>query len=248
MKILLCNDDGIHSPGLAALEEAFKGHDVWVVAPDSERSASSNSISLLKPVRFRTLDDRHFSCAGTPADCVLFALRGAIPFVPDVIISGINYGGNLGMDLIYSGTAAAARQGALFGIPSLAVSQCGHDEPFYFSRGAGFVAANLEVLVSLWRPDHFININVPNSAEGKLEARVTSPSRSTYNHQMTPFPVSNGDVYYYVDVSRELGGGEENDDTRAVEQGYVSVSPIFLFPLNHQEEEAYRRAEFRSVP
>jgi len=246
MKILLTNDDGIHSPGLEALVDALKNHEIWIAAPDKERSASSHSITIKDPVRFHQTGERSFACGGTPADCVLFSLRGALPIRPDLIISGINLGANLGIDLLYSGTAAAARQGALMGVPSIAASQCSYSPPFFFSRGAEFLAANLEVLISLWHPDHFININIPNRETGTLEPRITIPGRSSYQDVLTTMKGPYGDSFHFLSGKREEEKGE-GFDTQAVEAGFVSISPVFLFPMNHREEEAYRRAAFRSL-
>ncbi len=246
MKILLTNDDGIHSKGLMALKDALVGHEVWIVAPDRERSASSQSITIKDPVRYHKLEDRVFTCSGTPADCVLFSMQGAIDSTPDVILSGINYGANLGIDLLYSGTAAAARQGALLGIPSIALSQCSFTPPFYFEKSASFISENLEQMVELWHPDHFININVPNIEDRKLEARITVPSRSRYIDKITSFKAPNGDIMYMMDGERG-GEGDETLDSGAVAAGYISISPVFLYPMNHDEEIVYKKAEFKSV-
>lgn len=138
MKILLTNDDGIKSLGLRALQDVLGGeHEVWTVAPDRERSGSSHCISIKNPVRFHQVEERQFACGGTPADCVLFSCLGALPERPDLVISGINLGPNIGTDIIYSGTAAAARQAALMDIPAVAISQATFTAPFYFERGRG---------------------------------------------------------------------------------------------------------------
>ncbi|TFG60697.1 MAG: 5'/3'-nucleotidase SurE, partial [Spirochaetales bacterium] len=106
MKILLTNDDGIQSPGLGALEDRLSSdHEIWVLAPDNERSGSSHAITLKGAVRMRNLSPRHISCNGTPADCVLYGLLGVLPERPDIVLSGINIGHNLGTDIVYSGTA-----------------------------------------------------------------------------------------------------------------------------------------------
>jgi 5'-nucleotidase len=123
MRLLLTNDDGIHSDGIQALIRGLEGaHEVWVVAPSVEASGGSHSITLHDVLKIRRLSDRRFSCRGTPADCVMVALLGLVPADIDLVISGINHGPNLGTDILYSGTAAGARQGALMGVPSVALS------------------------------------------------------------------------------------------------------------------------------
>ena len=150
------------------------------------------------------------------------------------------------MDLLFSGTAAAARQGALAGIPSIAVSQCSFSPPYYFSRGGGFISKNLELFIELWHPDHFINVNIPNKEKGTLEARITVPSQTKYIDRITSFTAPNGD--YLCLLRGERGDGNENGfDYGAVDSGFVSISPVFLFPVNHKEEEAYKKAEFNKL-
>ena len=243
MRILITNDDGIGSPGLDALRQALDMHDVWVVAPKTEQSGKSHSVTLFEPVRFEQLEPQVFSCSGSPADCVLYSYRGAIPVKPDVVISGINIGPNLGTDLIYSGTAAAARQAALMGFPGIAVSTDSFTGPFYFGTTADFVARNLEKLLELWHPDHFININTPNVQEFTEGVRITALSRRVYNDEVVKFESPRGGTYYF------LQGGlveytEDGTDSECVASGAVSISPVFLEPQNRDEEEAYRKTEF----
>ena len=124
MRILVTNDDGIHSPGLAVTEAIARNlsDDVWVVAPENEQSGASHSLTLTSPLRLRTLEERRYAVSGTPTDCVHLAVTGLLEELPDVVISGINYGANMGDDTIYSGTVAAATEGFLLGIPSVAIS------------------------------------------------------------------------------------------------------------------------------
>ncbi|MDR1894486.1 MAG: 5'/3'-nucleotidase SurE [Spirochaetales bacterium] len=228
MKILLTNDDGIDSPAIAALSGALQGQEVWICAPDRERSAASSSITLQSPVRFEERSPRVYACSGTPADCVLYALCGALPLKPDLVISGINRGSNMGGDIIYSGTAAAARQGALMGYPSLAVSQCAYTAPFYFERSAAFVAQNLEALIRFWEPGYYLNINVPNTPEGPLEARLTIPGQTFHTQTLHTLEVPNGDKYHYFHIQR-APLGEAGTDARTVSEGFISVSRVFIY-------------------
>ena len=137
MKILITNDDGIFSEGITTLKNALiADHDVWVVAPDTERSGTSHAITLKDAVRMSRIDERTYSCGGTPADCVLYSLLGAVDLDPDIVVSGINHGPNIGTDIIYSGTVAAARQAALMDRPAVAVSVVGMQGPLNFELAA----------------------------------------------------------------------------------------------------------------
>ena len=246
MRILLTNDDGIKSPGLDALRNSLKKHDVWVVAPVAQQSGKSHSITFMDPVKFNQLDDQVFSVEGSPADCVMYSFLGALPVKPDVVVSGINMGANLGTDLIFSGTAAAARQAALMGMPGIAVSTDSFTEPFYFDNTAKFIADNLELMLSLWNSDHFINVNTPCQPDFPGEVRITTPSRRIYRDSVVRFDApKGGGSYFFLKGSGATFSGE-NSDSQAVADGVVSVSPVFLHPMNRVEAEAYERAEFRT--
>ncbi|MDC7126878.1 MAG: 5'/3'-nucleotidase SurE [Spirochaetales bacterium] len=246
MHILLTNDDGIDSPGLAALRRALVCHDVWVVAPATQQSGKSHSITFCEPVKFNKLEPQVYSCEGSPADCVLYSYLGAIPVKPDIVLSGINLGPNLGTDLIYSGTAAAARQAALMGCPGVALSLNSFTDPYYFDNAADFVSRNVELLLSLWNADHFININFPNQQEALKEVRITEPSVRLYNDRVVKFDAPRGGSYFFLEGNSEEFTGK-NTDSQAVAEGCVSVSPIFLHPQNQQESEMYREADFRTA-
>jgi 5'-nucleotidase len=244
MRILISNDDGIDSPGLKELrDELEREHEVWVSAPELERSGTSHSVSLHEPVRFRQLEERVFACNGSPADTVMYALLGAVPVEPEVIISGINLGPNLGTDIIYSGTAAVARQGALIGIPSIAVSAAALQPPFPFAEAARFVRGQLNRFLRLWRSDHFININYPPAEEGAEPPTViTHPSRRIYNDSLSSFTTHKGHVYYFLNGAPVPAQEEEGSDWNAIQAGKISVSPVYLHPMNHRVEAHYREA------
>jgi 5'-nucleotidase len=245
MRILLSNDDGIDSPGIQLLKkELEEEHEVWISAPDGERSGTSHSISLKVPVRFRQIDERSYSCGGSPADAVMFALLGAVPVIPELIISGINLGPNLGTDIIYSGTAAAARQGALSGIPSVAVSAAPMKPPFPFAEAARFIRRNVEVFLSIWGSDHFININYPLHPGAAPKVAVTHPSRRIYTDTASFCTGPNGDRFYFLSGSKVHAREEEGSDWNAVQEKKISISPVFLHPLNEKEDEIYRNTEF----
>lgn len=242
--VLLTNDDGILSPGLKALHNAFsEHHDVWVVAPDGERSGFSNSITISEPIRCTEVEDQWYAISGTPADCVILATLGAIPKSPDVVVSGINIGPNLGSDIVYSGTCAGARQSAYKDIPGIAVSINSFHQPFFFEPVAQFLLEQLDELLRLWNADHFINVNAPNLAEFH-GIEITTPAQRRYEDRLLPFEPPRGGRYYFVDGRPELTKLEPGTDWHAVEHGALSVSPIMLNPVNHEVERHYRSSVF----
>jgi 5'-nucleotidase len=243
MKILVTNDDGIDSPGLRALVDALRDdHEVWVVAPDGERSGTSHYVTLKGPIRFVRQAEREFAVSGSPADCVILSALGALPVRPDMVLSGINSGPNFGTDMVYSGTAAAARQGALMYLPSMAVSLDFSSEGMDFSRPARFMAGNLGRFLELWTATHFININFPCAGEFR-GVSVTHPCRRIYNDRLQGFAAPDGKTYYFIQGDSIHIEEEEGSDWQAVKQGYVSVSPVHLHP-RLSEEDSYRAARF----
>jgi 5'-nucleotidase len=244
MKILLSNDDGIDSPGLRLLQEALQGeHEVWVVAPDSNRSGSSHSITLGNPTKFMKRGEREYASGGTPADCVLHACLGLVPVEIDMVVAGINLGPNLGTDIVYSGTAAAARQGAFLGKPSVACSLSAYSPPYHLRFPVEFMIRNLTGIRDLWSEDHFLNINFPNQEE-PAEPVVTIPTRRIYEDELVRFTSPQGDLYSFIGGQIPGGMMEEASDFAAVEAGYASLSPILIHPANHEVEERYREASF----
>lgn len=245
MRILLTNDDGIESGGLEALRHALGHHEVWVIAPDRERSAQSHSITVTEPIRCRELAPQQYAASGTPADCVIVGMLGVLPERPDVVVSGINIGPNLGTDIIFSGTVAAARQAAFMGIPGIAVSINSYRPPFHMDPLAQFVSSNLEKLVELWNPRHLININGPNAESNDVDVEITFPSWRIYHDQLEEFSSPRGDRYYFLNGHPVESPMEEGSDWTAVANGSISISPIYLNPVDHHEDERYRDADFR---
>ncbi len=236
MKILLTNDDGVDCEGLVRLAAVLRArgkHDVYVLAPDGNRSGVSHSITLRGPIRVVRRDEYSWSCSGTPADCAIVASLGGLPFKPDLLLSGINVGPNVGTDLIYSGTAAAARQAALHGIPAIALSLAGYVSPFHWDMATAFVADHLEEFAALWVEDVFINVNIPNNASGPLGIRRTFPSRRVYNDRLAVYKAPDGHEYCFIDgdgdgIDTE---GEAGSDWDAILHGYAAVSPVFIHPV-----------------
>ncbi len=239
MIILLTNDDGIESEGLQVLAAKLREeHDVWISAPDANRSASSHAITIHRNVVFTKVGGgggQSFSCSGTPADCVLYALGGAIPVKPEVVLSGINIGCNIGRDIIYSGTVAAARESAIYGIPSIAVSAAAEGaalstNPVPIQEAAEFIVRELETLVSLWIPHTVLNINVPVHPEGKWE--TAQLSNLEYGNVLKI--VSQGDttaVYALGSVLERIGKAHHQSDFEKLKKGIITISPIKVYPV-----------------
>lgn len=233
MNILLTNDDGIECEGLLLLASALRkksGYNVWIIAPDSNRSGVSHSISFsTPPLKLTDRGGHNWSCSGTPADCVMMAVLGFLPVKFDLIVSGINVGANMGTDIIYSGTAAAARQAALHGYAAVALSLEGKP-PFYWEETAAFAAENIEQFAALWKPDTFINVNFPNIPDVK-ETVITYPSRRRYNDSLEIFKAKDGKQYCFVNFGDIITKPEHGSDEEAVTSNKVSASPVFIHPV-----------------
>lgn len=240
--ILVTNDDGISSQGIKALARSLKEvGDVYVVAPESEQSAVSHALTLHRPLRFDKINAHTFSINGTPTDCVIIGVTKLLPRRPDIIVSGINNGGNLGDDVTYSGTVAAAIEGTLLGIPSIAISllRDGAEEGFRkkavgLSVAAGFAKRLTKVVLKKGLPQEtLLNVNVPPMDEIK-GVRFTRQGKKTYDNSIQELSDPRGRRYYWIGggiPSWEIG---ENTDFEAVMDGYISVTPVHLDMTNHQ--------------
>ena len=227
--ILLTNDDGYDTAGLEALRQAVSDlGEVWVVAPRDEQSAISHAITLWDPVRIGEHADRHYSVTGTPTDCVYVALNHLLPRPPDLCISGINHGANLGDDVIYSGTVAGAAEAALSDVPSIAVSLAS-----YRSRNfdvAASVARKLAgaVLRRGLPRGLFLNVNVPREATADSPIEICKLGRRTYGAQVHEKRDPRHRPYYWIGGS-ELGFDDiPRSDCNTISRGNVSLSPVQL--------------------
>jgi 5'-nucleotidase len=239
MNILVTNDDGIAAEGLEALvaelgklcgPDGNQLHAITVIAPDTERSGVSHGMTLRHPTKVRRLNEGFYSCSGTPADCVIVAGLGIVKEKIDLVVSGINRGPNLGTDIVYSGTCAAARQAALVGIPAIAVSCAGHLEPLNYKAAAAFVASNLEPLLAAWKPDSFINVNAPSSPEVDLEALWSIPGRNRYNDTLKCFDGVDGYTYCFLAEGRQERTPNSISDHHVVSLGKIALSLIDINP------------------
>lgn len=229
MRVLLSNDDGVHAAGLRALASAFDGEEVWTVAPDREQSASSHAISLHRPLRMNEVGPRRFAVDGTPTDAVYMGLNLVLRDArPDVVVSGVNHGPNLGNDVLYSGTVAAAMEAALLGVHAIAVSLAG-PPPHEFEHAARFAAALARRVVERPPPAPLLlNVNVP---PGPVRGyRFVRLGRRTYGNEVVEKLDPRGRKYYWIGGE----GGPTNEDipgsdcNAALRERLVSVTPLHL--------------------
>ena len=231
MKILLSNDDGVYAPGLRILYQTLLDiADVTVVAPDRDRSAASKSLTLVKPIRPIILDKNFVSVDGTPTDCVYFALTSYMEEQPDMVVAGINAGGNLGDDVMYSGTVAAATEGRYLGLPSLAASLVGcHGESLDNYKSAAKVIKRIiqRIFVAQLPSDTILNINIPDLPYEKLKSlQVTRLGQRYRSEPMMKSKDPRGHTVYWVGaVGKEQDAGP-GTDFFAVQNGYVSLTPL----------------------
>lgn len=228
--ILVTNDDGIRSRGLELLaKELEKLGEVWIIAPDRERSAVSHSFTMHHPIRVTELGERTFIIDGTPSDCVMFGTRGFLKTPPALVASGINRGPNLGIDIVYSGTVAAAHEGHLCGIPSLAVSMNVAEEGNYlFESGARFAGKMAKEMLSRHMPDgSFVNINVPNKPWDEIQGvAVTRLGQRIYHDRIIKRTDPQGREYFWIGGDAPSWVKAEGTDFHALEEDKISVTPL----------------------
>lgn len=233
-RILLTNDDGIHSDGLIKLEEALREvGDVYTVAPASEMSGASHSLTLARPLRIRRIDARHWTVDGTPTDCVTLALNKILPAeeLPHICVSGINHGGNLGDDATYSGTVAGALEATILGVPGLAFSLVAR-ENFDFTEAARFAVVAVRRVLSAGLPEGtLLNINIP---PGEIRGvRVTRQGIKHARPIITEHIDPRGKAYYWIGEEYYTSPTEAGTDFDAIEHGFVSVTPMRSDMTNH---------------
>jgi 5'-nucleotidase len=234
-RILLTNDDGIHSQGLIKLEEALKDiGDVYVVAPASEMSGASHSLTLARPLRIRQLDERHWTVDGTPTDCITLALNKILPDkdLPNICASGINHGGNLGDDATYSGTVAGALEATILGVPGLAFSLVAR-EHFDFKAAARFAVTAVRKVLTEGLPEGtLLNINLP---PGEIKGvRVTRQGIKNARPVISEHIDPRGKPYFWIGEEYFTTNSAEGTDYQAIELGYVSVTPLKSDMTDHR--------------
>jgi 5'-nucleotidase len=228
MRILLSNDDGYFAPGLTALAEALRDYaEITVVAPERDRSGASNSLTLDRPLMLRQAPSGYYYVNGTPTDCVHLAVTGMLDHLPDMVISGINHGSNMGDDTIYSGTVAAATEGYLLGIPSIAVSLANHNAQHFDS--AARVVGELVQRIQRRPPTEpmLLNVNVPDRPWDQLGGmRVTRLGKRHKAESVVKTTNPRGQTVYWVGAAGAAQDAGEGTDFHAVASGHVSITPL----------------------
>lgn len=235
MRILITNDDGIDAPGLAVLEKvaATISDDIWVVAPQTDQSGLSHSLTLGDPLRLRELGHRRFALRGTPSDCVIMATRRIIGTQPDLVLSGINAGQNTADDVTYSGTVAGAIEGTLIGIPSIAFSQTFDSEnnaPISWAPTEAFAGDVIRRLLAFGFPPGILyNVNFPNlPVEEIAGVEITHQGRLIHSLYIDERTDPRGNTYYWLGYRRRQSEKVPGTDLYAIDGGSVSVTPLRL--------------------
>jgi 5'-nucleotidase len=250
-RILVTNDDGIHAPGLAALIEIASqlSSDVWVVAPEVNQSGAGHSLSLSRPIRCRHVADAKYAVEGTPTDCVLFAVKHLMrDRKPDIVLSGVNRGTNIADDVTYSGTVAAAMEGCLLGLPSIAFSQAyTHDHPVKWGTATHHGAAVARrVLATGWPRNLLVNVNFPDVLAASVKGvRVTHQGTRGFGGYIIERVDPRGGTYYWIGYQPQESEIDEASDIAAIRSGHISVTPLHL-DLTHEEMRRKLGAQFAS--
>ncbi len=241
-RILITNDDGINAPGLRVLERVALefSQNVWVVAPETEQSGAGHSLTLSRPLRHRHLSGRRHAVNGSPTDCVLFAIAHIMDGrKPDLVLSGVNRGGNLGEDITYSGTVAAAMEATLLGVPAIAFSQVTGtlEQPVHWGTAERHAPDILRMLTRVaWPKDVFMNVNFPNRLADEMTGiRIVAQGRRESNYNLVSLTDPRGNDYYWIGP-QQVGELLRQDDTdyHAIDDGAVSVTPLHV-DLTHDE-------------
>jgi len=245
--ILVTNDDGILAPGLEKLVTALESvGEVWVYAPDRQQSAVGHSVTLHRPLRVEPYRDRWFMVDGTPTDCVMLAVRDLLERRPDLVVSGINAGANLGDDVTYSGTVAGAYEGMLLGVTSFAVSDVSYVPEFY-DTAARVAVGVAEFLLRKELPNETVlNVNVPDVPYEELDgAAFTSMGRRHYEDEIVRRQDPRGGAYYWIGGSEPSCFEEPGSDFEAIRNGKVSMTPLHRDITNRAVLETLAHRDFK---
>jgi len=228
LRLLLTNDDGIRAAGLAALERTLAGlGEIDVVAPDRERSAAGHSLTIEHPLRAIHHDPHHWSVTGTPTDAVLLAIETLLPQRPDWVISGINHGPNMGEDVTYSGTVAAAMEGCILGVPAIAVSLAAKSEMLFDPVAPALRAVIEKLLQFRLGKNMLLNVNLPNLPADQVRGvRVTRLGSRQYRDSVVARQDPRGRDYYWIGGTGPDWAPDERSDAQAIAEGWISVTPL----------------------
>lgn len=251
LRILVTNDDGIHAPGLKALEKIARklSPDVWVVAPEEEQSGSAHSLSLANPLRVRKLSAKKYAVRGTPSDCVLMAIRHIMMDTPpDLVLSGVNRGQNIADDVTYSGTIAAAMEGTQLGVPSIALSQAfgfsGHAN-VKWATAEHFAPEIIEKLVAAgWPEEVLINVNFPDVVPASVTGiEVTRQGKRDQSLVRVEERIdARNNPYYWLGFERILSNPPQGTDLRAIYEGRISITPLHMDLTHSRTSKALSEA------
>lgn len=237
MHIMVTNDDGIGAPGIKALAEALTElGQVTVVAPDRERSAAGHSLTLHSPLRVFELRSGWYAVDGTPTDCVNMGIHSLLETPPDLVVSGINHGGNMGDDITYSGTVAAAMEANLMGIPALAVSLATYGPTEHFPDAAKVAVQVVREMVWHGLPaDTFLNLNIPNLPFARIRpVQITRQGKRSFVGKIVDKTDPRGRKYYWIGSEEPSFLDDEGTDFNAVGTGHASLTPLHLDLTNHR--------------
>ena len=239
MHILLSNDDGYQAPGLKALLESTKEHgEITVIAPDENKSGSSGSLTLSKVLTVKASGERCFAVDGTPVDCVHIGLNGLLDNEPDMVISGINSGSNLGDDVLYSGTVGAALEGRRLGYPGVAVSLVGSEPKHYWTAGQVASAIVSELKINPLPSRTILNVNVPDRPLEDLHGyKITRLGYRARSHPVIRLNASDDYRQYRIGTIGSAADSGPGTDFSAVNEGYVSITPLRIDSTDHSQCE-----------
>jgi 5'-nucleotidase len=244
MLILCTNDDGYLARGLRVLADAARSlGEVHVVAPDREQSATSHSLTMHIPIRARSVGERTHSVTGTPTDCVLLGVQALLPRRPDFVLSGVNHGMNMGEDVLYSGTVSAAMEAVVFGIPAVALSYAGRHDVEHLEAYGPLLARLLPQIVArdAFPPETLLNVNLPPIPPQEVKGvQVTRLGRRVFTDAFTRGTDPSGRPYFWIGGGSIEWAAGEGTDFHAVDNGYVSVTPLHLDLTNHALIESVR--------
>lgn len=239
MIVLLTNDDGVNAKGLLALKkELSRIGQVWAVAPDREQSATSHSLTLQHPLRINKIGERFYRVDGTPTDAVMLAVHVILKRRPDILISGINHGPNMGDDISYSGTVAAAMEGTILNIPSIAVSNVNWDAK-HFESAARFVRKLAKFVLENELPQYtFLNVNVPDRRQAAKGYKITRLGKRVYSDVVIEKIDPRGRNYYWIGEQTPIWEKKADDtDFAAIKEGYISITPLHLDMTDYKAME-----------
>lgn len=244
--ILVTNDDGVHSEGVIALFKAMNTiGEAYLIAPDRERSAVSHALTMHRPIKAERLVDRVFSVNGTPTDCVALSIKKLLPRMPDLVASGINKGANLGDDVTYSGTVSAAIEGTILNVPSFAISLVGK-HPFLNDTASEYAIKVANYILENSLPyDTLLNVNVPNIPKEEIKGiKLTRLGKRIYENSIQEVLSPWGDIHYWIGGGQHYHEHGEDMDFQAINEGYVSISPVHL-DLTNYEALKYLKEKWR---